>query len=129
MQAMAIGRGQKSGSDSPLPEDAVRALEDREPGPVRRRRIEGDVIPFATTFTQSSSRPIMSEQTGLNRLVSACRLVAPEAALDGFADGDRLGDAECDSGVDDHTASRRFLEGSQAGGGGRDFTWMFGRAC
>ena len=73
------------------------------------------------TFTQSSSRPISSEQTGLNRLaVPAVRLVPSEAALDRVADRDRLGDGERDRGVDDDPSCGRLLDGHEAGRRGRE---------
>ena len=79
------------------------------------------------TFIQSSSRPIMSEQTGLSRLVSLPAASArrrPRSTAS--ADGDALGDGEHDRDVDDDAARGRVLEGQEARGGHGNFTWMFG---
>ena len=80
-----------------------------------------------TTFSQSSSRPIISVQTGwIGVDVEAGCRSALEPALDGLADGERAGDRRVDRGVDgDAPAVASSIAASPAIVTG-SFTWMFG---
>ena len=64
MQVMAHRGAQQAGAEAALAPQPVGALEDRDPGPRKRRGMDGQRVALDTSRSQSSRRPIMIVITG-----------------------------------------------------------------
>ena len=87
---MARRGREEAGAVVALPEDAVRALEDGDPGPAGRGRVDRETITIDDAFIQSSSRPIISTTIGVIAETSSPRPRAGRAPLGSLGGRDGL---------------------------------------
>ena len=121
VQPVPVRGRQQPGPVAALLVQPIGALEDGDAGPVRGGRVEGDVVTVDEDLhpvvePADHQRTHRAEPAG----VASGGLEPAQATLYGLADGDRLGDRERDSRVDDDAPRGRFLDRDEAGGRGRE---------